>query len=101
MIIPTIGRRVWYWPSAYDCGKEEQPPPSGAMDADATQPCDAASAPPTTTRNRSRSVRRKRSEEDMSTSRETGSRSEEPMNQYDYDDRVNERFTIVSLRAAS
>lgn len=41
MIIPTIGRRVWYWPSAYDCGNAAQQPASGVMEADAVQPCDA------------------------------------------------------------
>lgn len=40
MIKPSIGRRVWYWPSAYDCGKTQTPPPS-IIEADATQPCDA------------------------------------------------------------
>jgi hypothetical protein len=40
IITPTIGRRLWYWPSAYDCGKTAAVPPS-TIDADATQPCDA------------------------------------------------------------
>lgn len=40
MIHPSIGRRVWYWPSAYDCGKTEHKPDT-VMQADASQPCDA------------------------------------------------------------
>ena len=40
MIKPTIGRRVWYWPSAYDCGNGSVSPPS-TMQADHVQPCDA------------------------------------------------------------
>jgi hypothetical protein len=35
MIDPTVGRRVWYWPSEYDR--------SAGMIADGKQPCDAAS----------------------------------------------------------
>jgi hypothetical protein len=33
MIDPTVGRRVWYWPSEYDR--------SAGMIADGKQPCDA------------------------------------------------------------
>lgn len=40
IITPTIGRRVWYYPSAYDRGELEHKPPS-VIRADTTQPCDA------------------------------------------------------------
>jgi hypothetical protein len=36
MIDPTVGRRVWYWPSEYDR--------SAGMIADGKQPCDAGIA---------------------------------------------------------
>lgn len=40
MIKPTIGRRVWYWPSQQDKGLTESPPKS-IMTANLSQPCDA------------------------------------------------------------
>lgn len=41
MIHPTIGRRVWYWPSPQDRGETEYPPRSLILHADQSQPCDA------------------------------------------------------------
>lgn len=40
MIVPTIGRRVWYWPSDYDRGLTESQPQT-VIQADSEQPCDA------------------------------------------------------------
>lgn len=40
MIKPTIGRRVWYWPSKQDLGQTEHKP-SSVMTANQLQPCDA------------------------------------------------------------
>ncbi|MEY4428614.1 MAG: Erwinia phage vB EamM Alexandra [Pseudomonadota bacterium] len=40
IIKPTIGRRVWYWPSTYDTGCMETKPPT-VMEFNGTQPCDA------------------------------------------------------------
>lgn len=43
IITPTIGRRVWYYPSDYDCGLRQdldvQPPT--VIVSDGVQPCDA------------------------------------------------------------
>lgn len=41
MIKPTIGRRVWYWPSAFDCGLLENKPTTTMTASDKTQACDA------------------------------------------------------------
>jgi len=41
MIKPTIGRRVWYWPSAQDRDETEHPPQSRIQQGDKSQPCDA------------------------------------------------------------
>lgn len=42
IIKPTVGRRVWYWPSDYDRGLMSAARPETAIQAnDATQPCDA------------------------------------------------------------
>lgn len=41
MISPTIGRRVWYWPSDQDLGLTERKPVSLMTASDRTQPCDA------------------------------------------------------------
>lgn len=41
IIKPTIGRRVWYWPSPQDRGETEHPPQSRIQQGDRTQPCDA------------------------------------------------------------
>lgn len=41
VIKPTIGRRVWYWPSAHDRGELMYPPDSTIRQSDQTQPCDA------------------------------------------------------------
>lgn len=41
MIKPTIGRRVWYWPSDYDLGLDKMNPPSVIEVDDRSQPCDA------------------------------------------------------------
>jgi hypothetical protein len=38
---PTIGRRVWYWPSDYDLGLLENKPTSTMVASDRTQACDA------------------------------------------------------------
>lgn len=43
MIQPTIGRRVWYWPSTYDRGLEHGQPAT-IIKADDTQACDAGIA---------------------------------------------------------
>lgn len=40
-IKPTIGRRVWYWPSAQDRGETEHPPQTRIQQGDRTQACDA------------------------------------------------------------
>lgn len=40
VIVPTIGRRLWYYPSAQDRGLTENKPDS-VIQADLTQPCDA------------------------------------------------------------
>jgi hypothetical protein len=44
MIKPTIGRRVWYWPSAQDRGETENPTASIIQQGDKSQPCDAGIA---------------------------------------------------------
>ncbi len=41
MITPTIGRRVWYWPSEADCGKPHKDP---LFYTDKSQACDAGVA---------------------------------------------------------
>ena len=41
MIHPTIGRRVWYWPSDQDLGLSDAPPLSLMTASDRTQACDA------------------------------------------------------------
>jgi hypothetical protein len=46
MIQPTIGRRVWYWPSALDLGLLQQQPTTTMTtvtppEGEAAQPCDA------------------------------------------------------------
>ncbi len=41
LIKPTIGRRLWYWPSAYDRGQGDVCPPSVIQQGDLAQPCDA------------------------------------------------------------
>lgn len=42
MIKPTIGRRVWYWPSPQDRGETDYPPRSVMQhDPRSDQPCDA------------------------------------------------------------
>ncbi len=41
MIKPTIGRRVWYWPSDYDRGLLQNKPETVIQASDRTQPCDA------------------------------------------------------------
>lgn len=40
VITPTIGRRLWYWPSSYDRGTRLEKP-STIIEANSTQPCDA------------------------------------------------------------
>lgn len=44
MISPTIGRRVWYWPSDYDRGLLEYKPDSIMTIGDKGQACDAGIA---------------------------------------------------------
>lgn len=44
IIKPTIGRRVWYWPSDYDRGLLESKPASVITASDRAQPCDAGIA---------------------------------------------------------
>lgn len=39
-ITPTIGRRLWYYPSDYDRGKLEEKPET-VICSDGVQPCDA------------------------------------------------------------
>jgi hypothetical protein len=43
MIEPTIGRRVWYWPSAWDRGQRQdiETQPESIIQADGSQACDA------------------------------------------------------------
>lgn len=43
MIQPTIGRRVWFWPSDYDLGKTSVQPPT-VMTSCGDQPMDAGIA---------------------------------------------------------
>lgn len=40
VIVPTIGRRLWYFPSDYELGLAETKPET-VIQADKTQPCDA------------------------------------------------------------
>ncbi len=45
IIKPTVGRRVWYWPSNTDLGIVDEPIITERMQAfDANQPCDAGIA---------------------------------------------------------
>lgn len=44
MIKPTIGRRVWYWPSPQDRGETEHRPSSVIQQGDQSQACDAGIA---------------------------------------------------------
>lgn len=44
IIPPTIGRRVWYWPSDYDRGMLPSKPSSIMVASDSSQPCDAGIA---------------------------------------------------------
>lgn len=44
MIKPTIGRRVWYWPSPQDRGETEHKPSSVIQQGDQSQACDAGIA---------------------------------------------------------
>lgn len=44
VIKPTIGRRVWYWPSDYDRGLLEHKPSTVMTASDDKQPCDAGVA---------------------------------------------------------
>lgn len=41
IIQPTVGRRVWYFPSEYDRGLGTIKPLNSVMHADGVQPCDA------------------------------------------------------------
>ena len=43
-IKPTIGRRVWYWPSSFDKGRLGNKPTTVMQVADSSQPCDAGIA---------------------------------------------------------
>ena len=40
-IKPTIGRRVWYWPSSFDKGRLQLKPDTIMQTGDPTQACDA------------------------------------------------------------
>lgn len=44
VIKPTVGRRVWYWPSDYDRGLLEHKPSTVMTASDDKQPCDAGVA---------------------------------------------------------
>jgi hypothetical protein len=44
IIKPTIGRRVWYWPSDFDRGVLQSKPSSRIQASDQSQPCDAGIA---------------------------------------------------------
>ncbi len=44
IIQPTVGRRVWYWPSPQDRGETEHKPHSLIQQGDTSQPCDAGIA---------------------------------------------------------
>jgi len=44
IIKPTIGRRVWYWPSYFDRGLMDHKPASVMTAGDESQPCDAGIA---------------------------------------------------------
>lgn len=43
-IKPTIGRRVWYWPSSFDKGRLQLKPDTIMQTGDANQACDAGIA---------------------------------------------------------
>jgi hypothetical protein len=43
-IKPTIGRRVWYWPSSFDKGRLQLKPDTIIQTGDPTQACDAGIA---------------------------------------------------------
>lgn len=43
-IKPTIGRRVWYWPSSFDKGRLQLKPDTIMQTGDPTQACDAGIA---------------------------------------------------------